>query len=261
MTISQSRRLLLLGCSQKKRTGSENLPAIERYDGPLFRVLRKYIRENSNKVSLLDVYILSAKFGLIAAERLIPNYDLKMTPEHAQAFHTEVANSFCQVVARGIYDEVLINLGKTYHQAVEGYEHAVPSQTKVRLSDGSMGRRQAQLYDWLNQKVMRAAPLLCPDLMHGQTDNGNADTERRTATLKGTKISVSPDEVFQIARQALKIDHSNAQKYQSWHVLIDDVTVAPKWLVGQLTGLSVSSFHTGDARRVLEKLGITVRRV
>jgi exonuclease SbcC len=42
---ANERRLLILSCSRKKKTTSQLLPALERYDGPSFRVARKFIDE------------------------------------------------------------------------------------------------------------------------------------------------------------------------------------------------------------------------
>jgi len=63
-------RLLILACSQRKRPGASSLPAIERYDGPAFRVLRRYCRLNQDNG--LFVYVLSAEFGLIPVKQPIP---------------------------------------------------------------------------------------------------------------------------------------------------------------------------------------------
>ncbi len=59
------KRLLILSCSQRKSESLERLPAIERYNGPLFFVLRRFIRECPGQARHLDVYILSAAYGLI----------------------------------------------------------------------------------------------------------------------------------------------------------------------------------------------------
>ena len=44
--ITMSKQLLVLGCSQTKRDSVGELPAIDRYDGPSYRVLRGYLREH-----------------------------------------------------------------------------------------------------------------------------------------------------------------------------------------------------------------------
>ena len=80
-TISSNSRLLILSCSQKKRSSPGSIPALERYDGPAFRVMNKFIRVCSPEAQLPDTYILSAKFGLISADKPIPHYDHRMTPQ------------------------------------------------------------------------------------------------------------------------------------------------------------------------------------
>ena len=63
--MGYNRRLLILACSQRKQASCEPLPAIDRYNGPLFLVLRRFMRECPRQARLLDVYILSAAYGLI----------------------------------------------------------------------------------------------------------------------------------------------------------------------------------------------------
>jgi hypothetical protein len=67
--------------------------------------------------------------------------------------------------------------------------------------------------------------------------------------------------VLETACQALSSQSKNATCYQSWYVEVGMVRVSPKWIVSQLTGLPVGSFHTSDARRVLQQLGISVHAV
>jgi len=72
---ANERRLLILSCSRKKKTTYQSLPALERYDGPSFRVVRKFINECPAEARSLDIRILSAKFGLIRADQPIAWYD------------------------------------------------------------------------------------------------------------------------------------------------------------------------------------------
>jgi cytoplasmic iron level regulating protein YaaA (DUF328/UPF0246 family) len=60
-------RLLILACSARKRLDRSALPAIERYDGVNFRILKKLQREHAFPHDL-DVLILSAKYGLLSPE-------------------------------------------------------------------------------------------------------------------------------------------------------------------------------------------------
>jgi hypothetical protein len=79
---SATDRLLILACSQRKRPDAELLPALERYDGPAFRVLRRFLRSRAPDPP--DVLILSAEHGLIPRDLPIAAYDRKMTPARAR---------------------------------------------------------------------------------------------------------------------------------------------------------------------------------
>lgn len=75
MTSLPSCRLLILACSATKRGGSRYMPAIERYDGPLWRTLRS-IDPHGEKAK---VAFLSAHLGFRAADTPIEMYDARMT--------------------------------------------------------------------------------------------------------------------------------------------------------------------------------------
>src|SRR5438105_981754 len=78
-----ARRLLLLSCSQRKLDTSGKIPALQRYDGPAFQVVRRYLRETNDP--LLHVCVLSAEYGIIAADDRIADYDRTMDTERAAA--------------------------------------------------------------------------------------------------------------------------------------------------------------------------------
>jgi len=74
-------RLLILACSATKRDGQTYMPAIERYDGPLWRTLRTVDPDGK----LAKVAFLSAHFGFRSADTPIEMYDSRMTTEIAAA--------------------------------------------------------------------------------------------------------------------------------------------------------------------------------
>ncbi|NJN94197.1 MAG: hypothetical protein HC875_08940 [Anaerolineales bacterium] len=245
----EPKRLLILTCSQRKRPDPGLLPAIERYDGPQFGVLRKFLLEEPVKAQLLDTFILSANFGLISANQPISNYDYKMSPQRAQALQPKVTSALEQILQANPYSDLFISLGQSYWQALVGYERLVAGETQVTLAQGSQGGRQAALRRWLYNglDVQHNAPSLV--------------TQPGKARIRGKEITLTPEQVLDVARQALAEGCGDSTGYQSAYVLVEGQRVAPKWLVSQLTGLSVSSFHTGDARRVLKQLGIEVYSV
>lgn len=142
------RRLLILSCSQRKRPSHESLPAIERYDGPLFKVLRRFLRESSHQARDLDVYILSAAYGLIPGDFPTPLYDQRMNTARAIELHSQVMAQFSDLLPNG-YVSILFVLGKTYLKAFGNLQNLVPAKTVLDIAGGPIGKKQAQLKRWL----------------------------------------------------------------------------------------------------------------
>ena len=243
-TVSNS-RLLILSCSQRKQSAQGLLPALQRYDGPAYRVMNKFMRVHPSEAQLLDVYILSAKFGLISAYKPIPNYDRRMTLQQVKKLQQPTLNELKQVLIRKRYEGLFINLGKNYLQVLNGYESLIPTNLKVIVSRGVMGRKLAELHNWLHEGVSEL-----PDSQTKVVQQGKAH-------LRGIEIALTPQQIMDEARSALEKEQS-IPTYQVWYVQVDDQKVPPKWLVRQLTGLPVNAFHTNEARRVLQQLGIEI---
>lgn len=72
-------RLLILACSQTKKKDSGNLAGRDRYDGPLWRDLRRI----DPAARLARVAFLSAQDGFRDARWPVDLYDRRMTPETA----------------------------------------------------------------------------------------------------------------------------------------------------------------------------------
>src|SRR5207249_3026702 len=95
------------------------LPALLRYTGPSFRLLRAYLRDQPTPAVPLDLLILSARFGLITADQPILPYDQRMTPARAVALQPVVSSALQRFVsAHGPYSATLIHLGPDYWPAL-----------------------------------------------------------------------------------------------------------------------------------------------
>lgn len=140
-------RLLILGCSKRKARAAGLMPAIDRYDGPAFKVLRKYLKEEPSNG--IRVFVLSAKFGLIPATRKVPDYDFRITRATAEKIRPRVLHGLRKALANGAYLEVGFCLGDDYRHAIEGYEGVVLEGTAVTFIRGGLGTRLAYLYKWL----------------------------------------------------------------------------------------------------------------
>ena len=139
-------RLLLLGCSQSKVRTCGRLPAFQRYDGPAYRVFRKFLREHPDADLPVDLYILSAQYGLISGDILIPDYDLRMTAERAAKLKPAVKRSLDLILSLHSYDEIFVAMGKVYREALMDL---LPSGPRVVVADGKIGEKSAALYRWL----------------------------------------------------------------------------------------------------------------
>ncbi len=141
-------RLLVLSCSERKNTAQEHLPAIERYNGPLFYVLRRFLRECPYKAEQLDVYILSARYGLIPADYQIDFYDQKMNLARVVELQPHIKTTFSDILRKN-YNSICFVLGRTYQKAFENLQYMIPMLTRYVFTHGVIGKRQTQLKRWL----------------------------------------------------------------------------------------------------------------
>jgi hypothetical protein len=245
-------RLLILKCSARKRGGEDHIPAIERYDGPLWQVLRAYRREQPLFASELDVYVLSAGFGLIPADQPIPWYDQTMAPERGDELRPEVLRRFAALMGRGC-DELCLGLSHRYLRAIAGWEALVPPGVAVTQTNGPMGTKLGQLRAWLEGRTWAPATTPPDRLVAAKTPRGEV-------VVAGVVLRMSRDQVLDTARRSLAEDEEGATRYRDWYVIVDGRQVAPKWLVSRLTGLPTSRFDANAARRALLALGLDVER-
>ena len=141
--------LLIISCSQRKLTTPERLAAINRYDGVTYRILRKMRREGWTPENL-DVLILSAKYGLMAAGMPADNYDQKMTEARADELRDSVQDTLKDFIENKPdgYQQVFINLGKAYMRTLEGF-HWGPVSTME--ASGAIGLKNSQMKAWLER--------------------------------------------------------------------------------------------------------------
>lgn len=245
MSSLVSRSLLILSCSERKRGEPELLAAVERYDSPTFRVVRRFLHERPSKK--LDILIVSAKFGLVFFDQLIPNYDQRMTSMRAQELHPRVIAELEDILERQSYQELCFCMGRDYLQVLEGYDKLVPPELTVTVVTGPPGKKLAELHRWLYSKVPVRERFAQPMLAHGR------------GRLHGIEINISSTRVLEMARRALMEGQGNPTNYYSWYVQVDDKRVAPKWLVWHLLRLPLNTFTTSEACRLLTQLGLEVR--
>ena len=241
------KRVLIIACSRRKRTKRGLLPAIERYDGPAFRLLRRFLRQSKSAPTIL---ILSAKYGLIELDQPITNYDERMTSQRASRLQEQIAVTLRAALngAGGgpAKAELFLCAGKEYFEALG---NSIPPGVTVKFARGSMGKKLAALHQWLYAS---------PPAANGSPKNSAGP--RQAVRIRGHHLKVNKNEALKIARAALERADVSRNGHHIWYVLVGGRRVSPKWLVGLLTGLPVSAFHTDEARRVLRQIGVPVLR-
>lgn len=136
-----TRHLLVLGCSQTKRDAPGLLPAIDRYDGSAYRVLRSYLRECEWPTNL-SVAVLSAKYGLVGGFTGIEDYDQRMTPGTALNWAPQCSTTLAGWAAN--HTSIHFSMGKDYLPAV------IPAMQqeikgKAEVFEGPIGMKLSQI--------------------------------------------------------------------------------------------------------------------
>lgn len=144
-------RLLIVSCSKSKRNVEGLIPAINLYDGPVYRLLRKRVMDFTNENGL-DIKILSAKYGLIDPFTLIHNYDQIMTKERAEELKYSVYKEFSKLLSQKKYDDILINLGANYMLAFEQSLRIIPETISINILKGPIGKRLQLTKRWIDAR-------------------------------------------------------------------------------------------------------------
>ena len=154
-----TKNLLILGCSDRKKKTSGQLPAFELYDGPIYQSLRKFLREYQWPENL-SIATLSAKHALFGSLVEIESYDQRMTPERAK----ELTNLCLRTLTRwmGEKPDCFVALGKDYLPAIES---GLPEN--YTFFEGGIGEKRRQVGQLLRSAT--SSPKL----------RRKADTERK----------------------------------------------------------------------------------
>jgi hypothetical protein len=157
-----AKQLVVLGCSATKVETEGTLPAIDLYDGPLFRVFRTYLRE-FHWPDQLSIAVLSAKYGIIGGLSNIGTYDQRMTRERA----AELTGKVSETLRKWTPDHrhVDLVLGQNYLRSIHPTLLSAAKPT-MRVVEGPIGVKLNRLYDLLREigKTKRCASRDLPKL-------------------------------------------------------------------------------------------------
>ena len=144
--------LLILACSATKRMDIGKAPAIEIYNGPNFRVLRKYLSEKGWPPGFV-IKIISAEYGIIDATKLIKPYNRRLNRESAKEKNPEILKHLKEL--RHL-ESVFINLGQDYLPAIDGIEDIFTPE-RVAYASGRIGEKMRDMKQWLHTLLNRTA--------------------------------------------------------------------------------------------------------
>lgn len=113
--------LLLQSCSARKVETGNQLPALERYDGYFFRIIKKAIRDGAFDTSL-DLRILSAKYGILSPDDHIEYYDQKISTDRAIDLRGDTISELRQLIQTKGYEKVVINMASEYRHVIRGFD-------------------------------------------------------------------------------------------------------------------------------------------
>jgi len=118
-----ARKLLIMPPSYKRRT-EPDLPAIERYDGVLYRVLRRNLKSDN-----VDILVLTEDLKLVWGNEKLPYKKPKgdrwsgYGPEDIPDKVVKNNMAFLKkVLEKGDYDEVFVALGEKFRKAIGDLE-------------------------------------------------------------------------------------------------------------------------------------------
>ena len=143
-----NKRLLILGCADRKRETDGWLPALDLYDGPAYRVVRNFLRDYQWPEDL-SIAVLSAKYGLFGILKGIEHYNQRMDLAAAKSKVSECSTILDKWAA--YHRSVHVSLGKNYIPAVR------PALDELNLElevfEGGIGQKLNQVKSFLRSKL------------------------------------------------------------------------------------------------------------
>ena len=141
--------LLILSCSATKQMFPGQIPAMIRYDGPAYRVLRSFLRKWSWPLGV-KIGVLSARYGLMGALAPTELYDQRMTVERAEQLAEETFRTLTNW--SGNCSSLTIVCGKEYLPALQPERFGSLNIPEILVADGAIGMKLRHLSGFLQNR-------------------------------------------------------------------------------------------------------------
>ena len=139
--------LLIISCSERKTQISNPAPAIELYDGPFFKMIRK-LKNECVFPNNIHVLVISAKYGVLGLYDLIERYDKKMTEKRAKELKNRMKEKLGEFLSNKNFKEIFLCMGKNYRLVLDDFEPDIP----IIYADGKIGEKLSQMREWIYSK-------------------------------------------------------------------------------------------------------------
>ena len=256
MDENSSGSLVVLGCSATKFEVKGTVPAVHLYDGPMYRVLRSFLR-SYRWPTKLSLGILSAKYGLIGSMALVRHYDQRMTSERASKLKENVTSTLKELSVG--HQNVHLVLGKDYREAID--DSVLRQNARVSYADGPIGMK-LHSFSQLLQCQPRMARTVCapealsrplyflPDWDDFLDVNYDFKTDQFSAASRSEREEVHMIKLFQPQRLCDGVLVSLAQHLGTKGLLrrvpIDDPYLLKPRSVREHFGLATDQWAFGD---------------
>jgi hypothetical protein len=118
------------------------------YDGRLFQVLKKALRDRADWDRDLFILIVSAKYGVIRPGRVIETYEERLTAKSALLRRDRFARQLRLAVSVRAFRAIRVDLGRAYRSTLPDLDTFF-APTPIDWASGGIGIRNAQTRAWV----------------------------------------------------------------------------------------------------------------
>lgn len=156
--------LLILACSRRKSLDVRRGRAWDVYDGRVYQVLKKALRPHAGWEAAIEVVIVSARYGVIAAGRTIATYDDRLTATEVPDLARRGGAQLRSLLAGRTFRAAHANLGRDYREVVPELAGLL-APTPIDWAKGGIGARNAQTRDWVLRHLWNGSARVVPSVM------------------------------------------------------------------------------------------------
>lgn len=148
--------IIVAASQRRKKEPKDPIPAIDRFSGVYFRVLKKYLR--NGKLSNTDILIVSQNFGILRSQDKVPyrkptgkiDFDEKCVEKAKKAN----LKTLGQIFKEKNYTEIYVNLGKEFSKLIEGFE-TLTSAEVIHASGPGLGPKAKHMKSWIIEQTRK----------------------------------------------------------------------------------------------------------